>query len=404
MRRKRMRRKQCVVLLAASLGWQACFVHTVFAAENVYHLSEETQENEIYTAADGNQIEDAQLNDTVIEYDELGSLIHTYNTSIREMTDSTERSRNDYKAMQEELRVAEGDAEWSRDEAEDEGDMETYAEEVSNRMVYQSAIRSYNDMIDSLDDYSSTKSQRNQEKQLTNSAQSLMISYQSLINEKEYTEKTLELYQAQYGDAQTRLSAGLGTAQEVMSAYTSQLSAELSLASLDADIASVYQSLCHLLGVDENGSMSVAEVPAPDLEKISQMDLTADTASAISNNLDIISERDSSTDGSTTDGERKNRTIDELKSQVTIEMQNLYQEVLDANISFDAARTGLDSARITWENAQKKYSMGMLSRTDYLQEQSSYIQKEFAFQTAELSLFQAMENYYWGVNSVMTLS
>ena len=39
--------------------------------------------------------------------------------------------------MQEELRVAEGDAEWSRDEAEDEGDMETYAEEVSNRMVYQ---------------------------------------------------------------------------------------------------------------------------------------------------------------------------------------------------------------------------------------------------------------------------
>lgn len=306
--------------------------------------------------------------------------------------------------MQEELRVAEGDAEWSRDEAEDEGDMETYAEEVLNRMVYQSAIRSYNDMIDSLDDYSSTKSQRNQEKQLTNSAQSLMISYQSLINEKEYTEKTLELYQAQYGDAQTRLSAGLGTAQEVMSAYTSQLSAELSLASLDADIASVYQSLCHLLGVDENGSMSVAEVPAPDLEKISQMDLTADTASAISNNLDIISERDSSTDGSTTDGERKSRTIDELKSQVTIEMQNLYQEVLDANISFDAARTGLDSARITWENAQKKYSMGMLSRTDYLQEQSSYIQKEFAFQTAELSLFQAMENYYWGVNGVMTLS
>lgn len=189
-----------------------------------------------------------------------------------------------------------------------------------------------------------------------------------------------------------------------MSAYTSQLSAELSLASLDADIASVYQSLCHLLGVDENGSMSVAEVPAPDLEKISQMDLTADTASAISNNLDIISERDSSTDGSTTDGERKSRTIDELKSQVTIEMQNLYQEVLDANISFDAARTGLDSARITWENAQKKYSMGMLSRTDYLQEQSSYIQKEFAFQTAELSLFQAMENYYWGVNGVMTLS
>ncbi|HIT42133.1 MAG TPA: hypothetical protein IAB60_08585 [Candidatus Caccovicinus merdipullorum] len=98
------------------------------------------------------------------------------------MTDSTERSRNDYKAMQEELRVAEGDAEWSRDEAEEEGDMETYAEEVSNRMVYQSAIRSYNDMIDSLDDYSTTKSQRTQEKQLTNSAQSLMISYQSLIN------------------------------------------------------------------------------------------------------------------------------------------------------------------------------------------------------------------------------
>ena len=60
-------------------------------------------------------------------------------------------------------------------------------------------------------------------------------------------------------------------------------------------------------------------------------------------------------------------------------MQNLYQEVLDANISFDAARTGLDSARITWENAQKKYSMGMLSRTDYLQEQKQLHSKGICF-------------------------
>ncbi len=358
MQRRGRRKKSCgkerlTLLLAVSISSVFLPAHSASAAETVYHLDESGGEDETYEAVDGNQIEAVRLEDTVIEYEELGSLIHAYNPSVQELTDSTERTRSDYKAMQEELRTAQGDAEWNRDKAEDEGDVYTYAEEVSNRMIYQAAIRSYNDMIDSLDSYSSNKSRRRLEKQLTSSAQSLMISCQSLMNEKRSTEKMMEVYQAQYEDAQTRLSAGLGTEQEVMSAYSSWLSAQVSLELLDGDIASAYQSLCHLLGVDESGSMSLGEIPAPNLEKIAQMDLAEDTDSAISNNLDIIAERDSATDGSTSDGERKIRSIDELKSQVAIKMQELYQEVMDAETSYDAARTSLASAQITWENAEK---------------------------------------------------
>lgn len=374
-------------------------------ANNQYRLgASREQGDEPYLAMDGNQVTDEELQDNVIEYRELGSLIHAYNSSVQEVTDSTSRSRSDYTSMQDALRVAEGDAEWAQERAEDEGDAEAYMEETSNRMIYKSAIRSYNNMLDSLDDYSSAKSLRTLEKQLTNSAQSLMISYQSLRNEKEASQKMLELYQAMYENAQTELAAGLGTEQAVVSAYTSCLSAQISLESLDASLASVYQSLCHLLGVDEDGSMEMAEIPQPELEKISQMDLAADTALAISSNIDIISERSASTDGSTTDGERKNRAIDELKSKVTIGMEELYHQVLEAKTAYDAAETGLSSAKITWENAQRKYSMGMLSRAEYLQAESSYLQKESAFKAAGLSLFQTMENYSWGANGVMELS
>lgn len=391
------------LILTAGLSLWISGPIQAFGGSNIYRKGESQEESQGYTAADGNQIEEERLRDKVIEYDELGSLIHAGNSSVQEYARSREKSQEEYEEIREALRTAQGDAEWERDKAEEEGDTETYIEQVSNRAIYQSAIRSYNEMIDNLDSYTANKSRMTLEKQLTNSAQNLMISYQALINEQEYTEKMAELYRLQYENAQTSLSAGLGTEQDVMGAYTGLLQAETSLESLKENLASVYERLCLILGMEDDGSAVVAQVPPADLSRLETLDPLQDEKLAVSNHSEIAAARDVSSGGTTSGGAKKLRTISELENQVAISFKGVYQDVVNAVTAYEAALAGYQSAEMIWKNAQSQYALGMISQAEYLQEQINYLQKEAALNTADLSLFQALETYDWAKAGILVL-
>ena len=53
---------------------------------------------------------------------------------------------------------------------------------------------------------------------------------------------------------------------------------------------------------------------------------------------------------------------------------------------------------------ETKRSLGMASDIEYLQEQSTYLSKQVAEQTADMALFQAIETYQWAVNGYMNTS
>lgn len=65
----------------------------------------ESTDEPAYTAVDGNRISKEQLEDGIVEYEELGSLIHYGNLSIQEMTDSTERTRQEFQEIRDYLRA-----------------------------------------------------------------------------------------------------------------------------------------------------------------------------------------------------------------------------------------------------------------------------------------------------------
>ena len=182
-------------------------------------------EEELYQAVDGNQIAEERLRDQTVEYEELGSLIHANNVTVQNAASGVENSRKTYTEDLEYLRSEKASARWNKDEAKDEGDMVSYAEYASYEAVYKSSIKSYNKMLDRLDQNSTNKSRLMLEKQLTNAAQSLMMSYQSMTLQKEYLATMEELLRTQYDNAQTRQQAGLSTDQEVMTARSSWESA-----------------------------------------------------------------------------------------------------------------------------------------------------------------------------------
>ena len=357
-------------------------------------------EEELYQAVDGNQIAEERLRDQTVEYEELGSLIHANNVTVQNAASGVENSRKTYTEDLEYLRSEKASARWNKDEAKDEGDMVSYAEYASYEAVYKSSIKSYNKMLDRLDQNSTNKSRLMLEKQLTNAAQSLMMSYQSMTLQKEYLATMEELLRTQYDNAQTRQQAGLSTDQEVMTARSSWESARASLKSMESGEAAIYQNLCILLGVGEAGEVTIQKIPSVDVQKMDEMNLEEDTKKAITNNYDIISERSQSSGRSTAGVNKKTRTVEEMEEKLTVKMNQLYEDVQQAKTAYDAAEAGNYAADITWNSAQKKHEMGMLSNDGYLQEQIQYLQKKNNFESAELNLFQALETYWWAVNGI----
>lgn len=347
-----------------------------------------------YTAVDGNRISKEGLEDGIVEYEELGSLSHYGNLSIQEMTDSTERTRQEYQEIRDYLRTKRASASAEKKEAKEENDMESYGEYASLEAVYSSAAKSYNERIKKLDRYAANKNRLSMEKQLTSAAQSLMISWQSMKLQREYTEKTAEWYQAVYENTRTRQSAGLATERDVWAAYQDWKDMELSLSEIEASGDSIRQSLYLLLGADD--TVSLADIPPVDTKRLSEMDLEADMQKAMGNNGDLIAERDTKSAG-TSSVNKKLRTLDELEEQVRMKMEQLYEEVNQKKQAYDAAKTGLDGAELQWTNTQNQYRMGMLSNTEYLEKQLQYMQKKMTFDSADLALLQALENYHWAV-------
>lgn len=287
-------------------------------------------------------------------------------------------------------------------EARDSGDMETYGANASYEAIYKNAIKSYNKMIEGLDKYSSNKGQITLEKQLTRAAQSLMISYQSLLLQKKYLSRMEELLRTQYEHTALQQSVGLATDQEVHTAYNNWSDARISLDSLEAGEISVYQNLCLLLGVDETGTMEIQKIPSADLQTIAEINLEEDTKKAIGNNLDISSTRNTES-GGTAGIEKKRRTLAELEETLSVKMKELYDRIQQAKTARDAAQTGYQNAQTAWNLAQSKYQMGMLDKTAYLTEEMQYIQKKAGLESADLELLQALEDYQWAVRGIVSL-
>ena len=370
------------------------------AAENAVVQAEE---GGIYLAVDGNQIPEERLQDNTVEYDELGSLIHYNNTDVGIMMGSSARRKQDYTEIKNELSWERREAKDDKKEAKDDGDMESYMEYASYDAIYSSAIKSYNDMLKKLDRHSANKNRLSLEKQLTNAAQSLMISYQSLTLQKENLIQMEHLYGQLYEETVAGNRAGTATAQDVLTALNNWNQAQVSLNSITDSEASVYGNLCLLLGIDEDSKPNLEKIPGFNLQLLNDINLEQDIESAIGNNTTLMNTRQTASDGTTSGINKKKRELSGQEEKLKTVMQDLYAKVQQAKTAYEAATAGYSGSQLVWNNVQKKYSMGMLSKSQYLQEELKYLQKKSNYESANLNLFQAYEIYEWAVRGIASL-
>lgn len=339
---------------------------------------------------------DAVLSDNVLSYDELQQAIHNGNPNYQEMVRSLNARIEAYQRAEDQLRFARVDS-YSSGKDKKKEDKEEAMELLMEAKVYQSSANMYHKMIENMTSWSSMRSYRQTERRLTAAAQSLMISVVSLRHQKETLAKAAELSEKQLQLAELRKTAGLASDTDVISAESSVYNAKVQLAETEERYQSSYESLCAMVGREPDGSLRIDEIPAPDLSRIDRIDLSVDIPKAIGNNTTLISQRHSNRGKSTQAVNYRMRTNENGDEQLSIRMQELYDDVIAKRDALNAAETAYQKGELEWKNAELKKSAGMLSEADYLSAERAHLSAVASYQAAQLAMTQALDTYDWAV-------
>ena len=311
-----------------------------------------------------------RLQDNVLEYSEIQNRVREYNPTISQVWKTYEDTRQDYANMVTELESQYQVVKNLADSYESAGEMMGNQVLISTakqlKKGYQSTMESMEDTVSQWNDNKSTGSIRSYERQMTAGAQQAMIGYDTIRQNIATLETMVQLYDRQYQMYTRQKELGLATDKDVLSSYTSFLSAQSQLASLNNQADSVRRSLCQLLGYDPETNPEIRSLPAFDMTRLEGMNLEEDTKKAIGNNYTLISQRTSAAGKTNAKRENRNKILDEGDQKLTIEMQRLYQDVMDKKAAYDAAATGYQAAEASWGAAQRQYQNGLISEIQYI--------------------------------------
>jgi outer membrane protein TolC len=212
-----------------------------------------------------------------------------------------------------------------------------------------------------------------------------------------------EMYEKLYHATVSMQGLGMATDADVIAAKKNLLNAESTLAGLDNTVESLGSTVKLLTGWTGEGKPQIQSVPAADLNKLEELNLQEDTASAIRNNYTLIDERHRKTDRSSTRVKSKFRSEEQMEENLSIQMEQLYQDILEMKKNREAACTAYDQAIVLKNAAEIQFKNGSISQIEYLGQMLSYYQAEGEKTNADLSLRQAMELYYWATEGLLDI-
>lgn len=368
----------------------------------------------------------ARIQDNVLEYEEIGLLVDTYNQTLKNVRDTYSDTKDDYKDVDKlKSQIMEG----SGNLADQAGQLSGMAGTFEDLLGYQTMVTpgTYAELVyssevlaqqaeqmtlsaDSLTavtpEMLKVKMVDSTRAALVSGAQSAMIGYEQLLLQKDSLEDSIALLEEVYKSTQTQASLGLATENAVLTARQNLESAQAGRIALDASEVKLRQSLCTLLGWEYDGNPEIRKVPGADLSRISAMDPAADKQAAIDNNYTLKYNRMSYEQLTDRSVEQQNmaRTIEDQTAAISASLENLYNQVLQKRNEYQTAAAALELEKTKMEAADRKMSVGTMGRLEYLQQKNSYAARETAVKMADLALFQAMETYDQAVEGNLGVS
>lgn len=339
----------------------------------------------------------ARLRDNVMEYDELAGLVREYNVTVQKNQRDYEKNKN---------KTSEDIAQDLRDQAESvrssipDGDDPISLASAAMAEAQASSLDQQAD--DNVNDSEILKMGYDQtESTLVSTAQSNMIAYHQKALELEQKVRDKELAESTLGVVSARVTAGSATQMDLLTAQEAVITAQSNILTVQSELDNIHQKLCVMLGWKYDSTPEIKEIPAADLNRISQMDPVADKEKALEQNYALrINKKKLANAGSNSSKDSIQLNIDDNIQKIGVALNSAYRNVQQAKLAYDQASTNLAMEAKNMQKAELSYQIGSISRQDYITQQHAYASKQTAMKMADLSLFQAMENYDWAVNGL----
>lgn len=363
------------------------------------------------------------LTDNVIEFDEVPELVEKYGPLARSQQASLNTTSQAYQDVDSAYKDSYEDVQSSYDELIDElkEQRDSTTDKDTRKQLNQqitelnkekkSALKEIQDTGNNLKnsqeirDRAVASAYYSAKVSVANAYQKLIFSYKSMELSMNLAEKSVALYQKNLEKAETQQQSGSGTSASVEAAKLSLESAQNSLKSLQDSAAALKRTIGVGLGwtTETAQNITFGELPQYDSNFLSGRDLETDIQSVLQRNSQM-GEANRIQDKDPTTWDNREITLNATEQEIRIAMNALYKDVQNQKTALEAAETQSAVATKSREKAERMDAAGLLSRSDYLQQELTAIQQENAAESERLTYNQTVYEYLQAVEKgVLTL-
>ena len=330
---------------------------------------------------------------TVVEYENLRQLLLEGNLDLQQANDSYESNKKNYQELMEQMREEQAYMKFLAEKYEDTEEEASYR---SNAALLGAQASRLSKQLEAMNRQTRKLTVEENTDSYTMAAQSVMNSYNQMVLNVDASEKSVQAAEASCEAVMKKQSAGAATATEVSEAADRLDNERNLLASYRQQADQLRFRLLSMLGLPDDGTVTIGVIPEPDLEAVDTVNYEEDKQKAINNNSSVQSVRHSRA-GTTSEINRKTAQETEAVGEAEAEFLAVYQELKSTRLQYQAAESAFESAKIGYESLKLKQQAGMLSRTEYLEGEADYLQELAAYKEASMNLTAALENYRWMV-------
>jgi len=334
---------------------------------------------------------------TTVEYGNLRELLIAGNLDLQEATRSYTTSLSNYQDLLEKLREEHDNMSfYANQNREDEEAHATYA---ANASALSAAATQISKRIHSLTSQTGTVSVEKTIDTYELSAQSQMIAYCQMAQNVTAKEARVAAAERAYQTVQAKRAAGAATDTDVLQAADELAQENNLLISYRQQAERLRKSLLMMLGLPDDGSVTISAVPAPDLAAIDAIDFADDCRRAVGNDKNVQSARhkNASSMGAI---ERRFQAVAEAEGSAEADITDAYRQLLAQKETYLAALDAYENSLGSYQSLQRQAAAGMVSEGGRLAGEADYLEALAQKETASMALTQAYQNYLWEVKGV----
>ena len=297
----------------------------------------------------------------------------------------------------------------------------------SSEYIFSNLDASYDSLRETFDDlkdgkiqgdYAAAKRQlENAENQVVMGAETLYMAILEMQNTRASLQRQLDALDRTVEEMELRYKLGQISALTLQQVKDGRTQLASGIATLDMNIRNYTRQWEVMLGLEQTGSLTLAEPPQVSDKQVAEMDYDTALAAAKEKSYDLFAAQKTLDDAEETykdsiKGYGQNNyhyksavhtyeaakyTYQSTVQSFEMNFRTMYDAVADYQQVLKASQSALDYQKNACAASQLKYQQGTISKNSLLEAQDSLASAEADVATAKHNLFSAYHTYLWAV-------